>query len=154
MTKRKPAARIDFAADEEWLELRGDPTYLISTHGRVYSTHARRIMKPFWSWHGNHNKTPTWSMKLRGNRTINVAAEVLHAFRPEPYRRDVVPRYLDGDRGNVRLENLMWQPRQRVVDRDHMKRIAKLGFAASPAAQVNVAKAENFGSYVKGKVRS
>lgn len=150
MTKRKPAARIEFPADEEWLELRGDPTYLISTHGRVYSTYVRRIMNPYWCWHSPRNKTPTLTVKVRGNRTVNIAVEVLYAFRPEPERNDVVPRYLDGDRGNTRLDNLEWQPRQQTVDLNHMKRIAKLGYAASPAAQANAGKAEN----LKVKVHS
>jgi hypothetical protein len=147
MTARR-LALIEFHPDEDWIEIVGHPAYLISTHGRVYSTITLRLMHRFLAHHGRGPQSATLSTTIQSHgraTSIGLAYHVLLAFPGLPDSRQWVPLYLDGDRGNVALTNLQWQPQPRAGQSpDHMREIAKLGFAASPVAQGNVGRIENF----------
>lgn len=146
MTPPKPRPQVEFRANEEWIELAGHPRYLISTHGRIYSTISRKILRPFWVDHGHAASGGSWCGQVyveRKGRTITLAYSVLESFLGRP-SGDWVVEYVDGDRGNYRLDNLRWAPRNRPeLTHEHMVELARRGFAASPAAQANAGNVAN-----------
>lgn len=111
---------------EEWLEVPDDPRYLLSSHGRFYSTVTNRFITPTIAPRTNGGSRPRlyYRVMLPGRRRKNVyaAVAVLTLFEhpaPSPW---YVIDYIDGDWRNVRLDNLRWRPR---FDHDHMRRVSR-----------------------------
>lgn len=134
---------IDWRRDEEWYETRPNPAYFISTHGRVYSVAAKRLVAVSLD---KHRSRVTASIRTPSNATttITVASEVLLAFGP-PQTRRRVPAYIDGDVTNCRFDNLYWVDSNTAEFRDSLERIrafmlrqaareAEQETAAAPAA--------------------
>ena len=131
---------------EEWIELPVCPDrYLISTHGRVLSVRLRRTITPHWANRGKDRahemRTMRCTIKVDGSQTsFALARAVLMAFWPPPpeMTADLVPGYLDGDRANCRLSNLIWVPRMMpdvLSSAEARSFYGKIGYANSPAAQ-------------------
>lgn len=111
---------IEFREDEEWLELRRDPSYMISTHGRLYSTKARQMMKPYM--HPGRREVGYLMYLIRtptGKSTVAAGREVLTTFRGGPPVPGNIVYYADDDRANCRLDNLSWGPRVTRPSRDY-----------------------------------
>lgn len=124
---------IEFPPDEEWMELAEDPRYLVSTHGRMYSTRTRTILKPQVAGRtGDHHPRVQWRISSRGRQTwIGCARAVLHAFvGPEPPGH--VARVRDGDPWNVALTNVEWTPRLTL---DQVQGLSAAGNAARREAR-------------------
>jgi hypothetical protein len=96
---------VVFFPDEEWLEILADPTYLVSTYGRLYDTRDRRIVRVSTLAH----LPLSWSLRAEGisrNRYIACATTVLKTFRGDGSGYRVA--YLDGNPENFALTNLRW----------------------------------------------
>ncbi|MFA7264925.1 MAG: hypothetical protein WC054_01320 [Candidatus Nanopelagicales bacterium] len=98
-----------FPKDEEWIELPTDPSYLISTRGRLYDTLKKKFVKPSernLPYIGHHLGWSVRSLTRGGsaNRYVSIPSAVLTAF----VGNGQVPQYADGDYTNVRLSNLSW----------------------------------------------
>lgn len=103
-------ADIVFPPDEEWLELKQDHRYVISTHGRLYDLAANRFVRASLI-SSSGKRVLVWNIREARStqpsrtRVIRAAGAVLGAFwGPGWY-----PSFLDGDITNVRLDNLYWK---------------------------------------------
>jgi hypothetical protein len=109
----------NFPAGEEWLELAEDPTYLVSTYGRLYDTVNRRIVRLSWQQPSKGKRRLVWNIREHRtsepsrNRQVLAARAVLRTFHPEV--EGIRPVYLDGDPGNIVLDNLGWGFRKWVA---------------------------------------
>lgn len=127
----------EFPPDEEWLELPVDVRYLVSTHGRMYSTlRGGAILVPQPLAKGGDRYRLFWRIPQAGTRqrrNVACAHTVLTLFGPPRPSDWHVARCLDGDEGNVRLDNLAWRPRHTYA---HMRELShrahppRIGFAA------------------------
>lgn len=110
---------------EEWLELPEDPRYLVSSHGRFYSTVTNRFIAPAVAPRKDGgNPRLYYRVILPGCRRRNIYAAVavltlFHGPAPSPW---YAVEYIDGNPRNVRLDNLRWRPR---FSRDHMRRASR-----------------------------
>jgi hypothetical protein len=116
---------------EDWIELPGDPRYLISTAGRLYSTMRRLIIVP--QMLGTHRDRARLHWRIAGRtpddprRWVGCAHYVLLALGPPPPDERYVAKCLDGDQWHVRLDNLGWRVRRTP---EQMAELARLGNAA------------------------
>lgn len=102
---------MNFPPDEEWLELDVDPSYLVSTHGRLYDARTRSFVFP--KLITPTSGTPSWTWDIResrpekraSTRKLWAGATVLRHFVGSG--RIVV--YKDGNIRNLRLDNLEWR---------------------------------------------
>lgn len=99
--------RIDFFPDEEWLEVRGNANYLISSRGRIYSTKSHRLLHPHLSRKSNRLRL-TVAHSAGGNVSVTIVNEVLDAFGDEDRPRGAVAALRDGNPLHCRVENLYW----------------------------------------------
>jgi hypothetical protein len=93
-----------------WLDEIGFPLYEISNEGRVRNINTRKIVSPLTNQSGIVQvNLYTPSGKRQG---FSVARLVADQFGLERLREtyDTIT-YLDGDRTNVKLDNLVWRPR-------------------------------------------
>lgn len=104
----------EFFPGEEWLELAQDPRYLVSTRGRLYSTHGRRMLMarrvgPRAANRGR--RLLHWRISIGGRPTwVPAARAVLLAFVGPPSTDTSVAAFKDGDPDNLALPNLEWGP--------------------------------------------
>ncbi len=100
-------------------EIEGFLGYLISDEGEVISHRrgARKILRTSVNNEGVHMV----SLMNNGARiTRSVALLVLRAFNPEGETEFFdTAVHLDGDRGNLRLDNLIWRPRWFAIRYHH-----------------------------------
>lgn len=110
---RRPPRPIDFPSDEEWLELPRHPSYLVSTHGRMYTTIRRRLMAPQWLRRPvGRPPARIWCIGPRVKRfNIYCGHTVLSLFGPPRPSDFYTAAWLDGDRSNCHIDNLAWTPR-------------------------------------------
>ena len=92
---------------EQWKPITGfENSYEISTLGRVKNikTDNHRLMKIAYM----ENRQPLIQLKRKGRyNSVSVAKLVLETFVPNPYNFERIT-YLDGDKHNVKLSNLLW----------------------------------------------
>lgn len=83
--------------------------YQISNHGRVKSLAKvnPKILKPKKEWLGQLVVQLT---KDKKKRNVEVLTLMIEQFLPRPKEllNTAVPRYIDGDKRNNRLDNLIW----------------------------------------------
>lgn len=100
--------------DEQWLEYPPDPTYLVSTAGRAYSTKARCLLTPRRKAPAR-NKRAQWIWTLRSpsksrpghmTRTSVGCANAVWRTFVGPIRAGYTIRHLDDDDTNNALTNL------------------------------------------------
>ena len=80
--RRACPVALDFPRDEEWLELQADVRYLLSTHGRLYSTIRRRVLIPQWLRRPGDEPMLYWRIGRNPRRVIRCAHWVLTTFGP------------------------------------------------------------------------
>jgi len=92
--------------EETWLPVEGFPDYEVSHYGRVRNAHTGRILGIFDNGRG------TLQVNLRRDKTNVVRA--VHRLVAEAFLHTApdgaVPIFLDGDRTNLRADNLEWRP--------------------------------------------
>lgn len=95
---------------EKWIEIEENPTYLISTHGRVMNHRTEHIKEP------SINRQGILYVGIYGENgerfTRSVALLVARNFLEPPMHEsfDTVI-HLNGDRTDCHVDNLMWRPR-------------------------------------------
>lgn len=90
---------------EKWWYIDGYPNYMISNHGRVWSSKTRRFLKPRPA-----NEYGHLSVSLCANGHIDymlIHRLVAKAFIPNPNKRPII-RHLDDDPSNNYAYNLAW----------------------------------------------
>lgn len=97
---------------EIWKPLRNFPSYNGSSEGRIMNIRTQRIMKTF------KNDNGYIQVCLRKNNkqyTVKVARVIAETFLGEQPGMDVA--YKNGDRSDVRIDNLEWCTRQEIIQR-------------------------------------
>ena len=92
---------------EIWKTIVGSGGYKISNFGRVQSK-TGKILSPTWRKR-DAGEGGTISMRIgRKKTTKTIAKEVLRAFKGTPPNGGWKVRYKDGNRKNLKLDNLEW----------------------------------------------
>lgn len=93
---------------EEWAPIADFPGYEVSDHGRVRNATTGRVLGTY-----DNGRGFLQVVMRRDGRTYARAVHrlVAAAFLPPPPREDAVPMFVNGDRTDVRPENLIWKPR-------------------------------------------
>lgn len=97
--------------DEEWKEIKGLPFYMISSHGRVRSTHKGKdfIMKLVNHYKG-YKMVFLYGPEFK-NKKFFVHRLVAEAFIDNPERKPFV-NHIDCNKTNNFLSNLEWMTEQ------------------------------------------
>lgn len=95
---------------EEWKEIPGYPTYLVSNFGRVYGTVQNIIEKGEWTYNGYRRVPLSISCKQEKKRVSHL---VMMAFC-EDYDSKKKIHHINKNRGDDRLENLL-----QLTDEEH-----------------------------------
>lgn len=105
-----PSTPYNPTMTEHWQYIPGYPNYAASTHGRIFSFHVNRVMKPRIERKGTRPSARYLLVELFKDgkfKRFHVHRLILLAFRgpPKPGQQC---RHLDSDRLNNRLSNLVW----------------------------------------------
>jgi hypothetical protein len=112
---------------EKWKEYSGNPRYLISSHGRVKSMYKRSAFNFSTDGTiltGSPNNLGYKKVYFRQlNPTLDAIAHSVHrlvaiAFVPNPKNLPEV-RIMDGDKENVRADNLEWCTHQEIIQKSY-----------------------------------
>ena len=94
---------------EIWKDITGyEGFYQVSTHGRVYSHHTHRYLKPFINTYGYPSVILS---KYSRTHTTTIHRLVAQAFLPNPEGKREVD-HIDADRANNNVNNLRWTTRR------------------------------------------
>lgn len=95
---------------EVWKPLRNFPSYNGSSEGRIINVRTQKIQKPTPDENG-YLKVSLY----KNNKRYNVKASrvIAETFLGEHPGMDV--RYKDGDRSNIRVDNLEWCTRSELI---------------------------------------
>lgn len=97
---------------ENWVFVEGFDDYMISSYGRVQSKHSDRDLKYTYNQRG----IPTVGLQNRGvYHRRSIAKLVAQHFLPSSEKDQDTIIYLDGNPGNVNVENLRWGTRQEAI---------------------------------------
>lgn len=104
--------------DEIWKEIEEYPLYEISNYGRIRNIKTGRILHTYTDYKGYQIVTLS---KDGTQKTVRVHKLVATAFC-EKYYDDLDVTFIDGDRSNLRADNLDWWTRSDVHRRSYIYR--------------------------------
>ena len=87
---------------EEWREIPGYPTYLVSNYGRVYGTVQNIIEKGEWTYNGYHRVPLSTDGKAEKKRVGHLVAMAFMDYHPNKRIH-----HINKNRGDDRLDNLI-----------------------------------------------
>ncbi len=95
--------------EEQWKEIEGFPRYQVSSEGRIYNKATNRYMATSTNQYG----APKISLMTEsgGRHDRSVATLIANAFVEKEHPLCDRVLFLNGDRSDLRAENLAWRPR-------------------------------------------